>query len=214
MPDGVARDQLEQCIASQGWQAVPTSRDELASLGREPWNVVVIGARQVTGDTLLLCAEASRYSQTCTLVIAEDRDPLHIADVLRAGADDYLAAPYADEECAARLQSLILHAQHLAGRQRRGQVAFDFASRTVGDGTTVVALSAREWDVLVALLEADDQPLTGAELSTTLWGADSHQSTLATTISRLRRKLHDHGLSAFDIQTVRGQGYVARFRRA
>jgi DNA-binding response OmpR family regulator len=210
---GAPRDQLERCIASQGWRVVPITQQELDRVAREPWSVVVIGACTVTSETLLLCAEVARNPQTCTLVLAEDRDPQHVADALRAGADDYLATPYASEECAARLRSLILHAQHQAIRRRCGQVSFDFASRTIGDGVSVVSLSVREWDVLVALLEADDQPLTGAELSTTLWGESSHQSTLATTISRLRRKLQEHRLTALDIQTVRGEGYVAHFRR-
>jgi DNA-binding response OmpR family regulator len=155
----------------------------------------------------------SRDPLTPVLVVARDRDPRHIADILSVGVDDYLIEPFAVEEFVVRVQSLIARARDQDARRPDERLVFDVSSRSVVVGSQVVTFSIREWNLLVTLLEADGSPLTATQLAVALDRAALMPAAIAVTISRLRRKLRDRGIDALDIVSTRGQGYAIRIRR-
>jgi DNA-binding response OmpR family regulator len=83
-------------------------------------------------------------------------------------------------------------------------------SRTVGIGLRHATLSAREWSLLMLLLDADQQPVASSVIEEKIWGEVGRQSTLASVVSRLRDRLQAHRLPAIEILTVRGSGYAVR----
>jgi two-component system, OmpR family, response regulator len=176
------------------------------------WTLVIIVSTGNPAGLILRVAMASRFRGTRVLVVSDDRDTQHIADVLVAGADDYVIMPFDPVECRARIQALIA-GPHVATERRKQDLVFDFLKRTITSGPMFVALSAREWDVLISLLESDGRPMRADELATLIWGDARAEMAAVSTIARIRRRLHSHQFEVIDVVTVPGQGYRAVFRR-
>jgi len=125
---------------------------------------------------------------------------------LDSGADDYLVKPFALAELHARLRALARR-----GRRERpvvlsvGELTLDPARRLVRRRGADVALSAKEFAVLEALLCAAPAFLSAESLLEQAWDehADPFTNTVTVTIGRLRRKLGDPPV----IATTPGVGY-------
>ena len=124
---------------------------------------------------------------------------------LDSGADDYLVKPFDLSELLARIRALL---RRQAGRARElveiGGVRLDPAAHTVEYQGQPVALSAREFALLHALLEQPGVVLSREQLEEQLygWGEEVESNTIEVHIHNLRRKL-----SPGVIRTVRGVGY-------
>ncbi len=129
---------------------------------------------------------------------------------LDAGADDYLAKPFAMSELLARLRAL---ARRGAGRRERvlqlGRLAIDTVARTAAvDGATLV-LTTREFALLEVLAQRPGEVVARTDLWERCYdaAAEPNSNVIDVYVGYLRRKLERAGLTAA-IRTVRGAGYV------
>jgi two-component system, OmpR family, response regulator QseB len=125
---------------------------------------------------------------------------------LDAGADDYLVKPFELSELAARMRALLRrHLGRAAPRMALGALALDPATHTVTLDATPLALSAREYALLDALIARPGAILSRAQLEEKLYnwkdGVDSN--AVEVHLSSLRRKL-----GAGWIRNVRGLGWM------
>lgn len=132
---------------------------------------------------------------------------------LRAGADDYLAKPFALEELIARIQALGRRgATPIAATQLAvHDLHMDVQSRHVMRAGRSVALSPREFDLLQVLMQEPGRVFSRTELCERIWQRDHEYDTRTVEIfiTRLRKKV-DAGFSVPLIHTVRLQGYTVR----
>jgi len=125
---------------------------------------------------------------------------------LDLGADDYLAKPFAFTELAARVRALGRRSRPAAPPVlERAGLRVDVARRRVDRDGEPVALSRKEFGVLVELLLADGAAVSAEHLLEKVWDehADPFTTVVRFTIRQLRLKLRDPGL----VETVTGVGY-------
>jgi two-component system OmpR family response regulator len=176
------------------------------ALRGEPFDALLVDWQLPDGSGLdWLRARRHRGDRTPALMLtARDRLPQRI-EGLDAGADDYLVKPFAPEEVAARLRAVGRRAAGGAADARRfGDVVVDLAAKAVQSGGQPVALTAREWAVLEALVLRAGRIVPKADLERLVLGfeAELASNAIEVHVSALRRKL---GRALID--TVRGLGY-------
>ncbi len=126
---------------------------------------------------------------------------------LDAGADDYLAKPFAFKELLARVHALLRRPKHsFPDILTSGDISINTISRTVTYKGKLVFLTLKEFMVLEYLMHHLNKVVTRDELYSHAWDfADSSFSnTVDVHIKNLRKKIHDN---AKIIQTIRGVGY-------
>ena len=130
---------------------------------------------------------------------------------LGGGADDYMAKPFAPAELLARVDAILRRMSRVqrVGTLRRGDLVVDSERREVALDGRPVTLTAVEFDLLLALMEADGRVLTRGRLVDALdpQAGEILERSIDVYIRRLRRKLGDDPREPRYIQTVRGAGY-------
>jgi DNA-binding response OmpR family regulator len=148
--------------------------------------------------------------ETAVLVLSEHATPL---DVLRAfdhGADDVVAKPASYPELRARLAALLRRPRVRSGEIIRVRdLTIDLRARSVALAGAPIALTQREFSLLVHLAAEPERVFTKGELMDRLWGlpAECSSRTLESHACRLRQKLSAHGDRAWVIN-VWGVGYA------
>jgi DNA-binding response OmpR family regulator len=141
-------------------------------------------------------------------------DPFDRVVGLEIGADDYLPKPFEPRELLARLRAVLrrppLAAEPAARVLHFGRLAIDLGARAVRlDGETR-ALTAYQFDLLVALAERAGRVLSREQLLDAVKGEafDPFDRSIDVHIGRLRAAIEDDVKQPRRIITVRGVGYV------
>jgi two-component system response regulator QseB len=125
---------------------------------------------------------------------------------LDLGADDYLVKPFSLDELSARIRAVMRrHAGRAEPLISFGGLTLDPSARRVTCRGKQVALSAREFSLLEALLDRPGQALSRAQLEERLygWGEEVASNSVEVHVHNLRKKLGEDA-----IRTVRGVGYA------
>lgn len=162
------------------------------------------------GDGLEWLAARPRGSVPPTLILtARDALPDRISG-LDAGADDYLAKPFALDELAARVRAIL---RRPGARQQNvieaGGLSFDPASQTSRYNGVVIDLTRRELLLFELLLRRAGQVVPRRSIEDSLYTFDEPVSpnAIEAAVSRLRRKLEEMGCGE-RLHTIRGVGYM------
>jgi DNA-binding response OmpR family regulator len=128
---------------------------------------------------------------------------------LDAGADDYVAKPFAFAELAARIRAVLRRGSRPANAVLTvADLAVDRVNRTVQRAGHNIELSPKEFALLEYLMRHAGQPVTRTAIVEQVWklNFDTMTNVVDVYINYLRRKVdtgYDHAL----IRTVRGVGY-------
>lgn len=189
-----------------------TGEEAIAAVEAERYALALLDIGLPDGDGLevLRFLRRRRDGTPVILLTARDRLDQKVAG-LDAGADDYVVKPFDLGELMARIRAHIRRAEQRTSDVLTAKgVSVDIAARTVRLDGEAVAITAKEFKVLVALLRRIGAFVSKSELEDLLYedAANVESNTIETAIYSLRRKL-----GADLIVTARGLGYtIARDR--
>ena len=205
------RDMVRDHLRTRGYavDAVASGSEALSAVDGHGYDAVILdlGLPDMDGMDVLRALRQREPGAPPTLILTargalEDR-----LGGLDAGADDYVAKPFALPELEARLRAVLRR----PGARRPsllacGDLAFDPASRDATVGGLPLALTRGEAALLEELLVAGGHVVVRDRLEERIYdgGAEVTFNAIEATVSRLRRKLA--GASA-RIETIRGIGY-------
>ena len=191
--------------------AVHDGQEALDMILANPPHLVVLDVNlpSLDGFTILTRLRKAQCP-TRVLILTANGEVENRVKGLNAGADDYLAKPFAMDELLARVNVLGRRGGAIAESDvlRVGDVLMDVPHRRVTRKGERIELSPREFEVLQILMKEPGRIFTRNDICERIWQRD-HQydtRTVEIFIMRLRKKLEMKD-SPHLIQTVRGVGY-------
>jgi DNA-binding response OmpR family regulator len=178
-----------------------------AQLAARDVDLVVLDLGLPDGEGLELCRELRMAGRAVPVLVLTARSAMNRRiEGFDAGADDFLAKPFAVAELRARVKALGRRGALPRGtRIELGGTALDLAARRATSGGREVPVTAREWSILDLLVARDGRLVPRDEILDIVWGqtSASASASLDVMIGRIRRKLGEDL-----IRTVRGEGYA------
>ena len=205
---------VRQGLVEEG-HAVEVAADGAAALTAiadgPPFDLVVLDVMLPKRDGLdvLKSLRTLRIETPVLLLTARDGVADKVAG-LDAGADDYLAKPFAFEEFLARVRALLRRGRGRAEPVLRlADLSLDPATRAVLRGGRRISLTAREYALLEYFLRNTGRVLTRPMITQHVWGMDwdPESNIVDVYVGYLRRKVDADGESRL-VHTVRGAGYM------
>ena len=189
-------------------------REAIRTLAVDSPDAVILDVLMPGLDGLEVCRRMrATGDRTPVLMLTARSEVSERVAGLEAGADDYLAKPFAREELIARLRAL-LRRTGWEGEERAlrfEDLELDPFAHEAHRGGRLLELTRTEFLLLELLMRHPRQVLTRASIFDRVWGYDfgPASNSLEVYIGYLRRKTEAAGEPRL-LHTVRGVGYVLR----
>jgi two-component system, OmpR family, response regulator MprA len=219
--DPAVRQALARALALERYEIALAADGEeaLDLLAEGSYEVVLLDIVMPGISGLELCRRMRGSGNRTPVLMLTARDAIddRVAG-LDAGADDYLAKPFALRELMARVRALLRR----SGGESEGEdlhplvyadLTLDPVSYEVRRGERELMLTRTEFRLLELFLCHPRQVLTRSVIFEHIWGYDfgASSNALGVYIGYLRRKTQAGGEPCL-LHTVRGVGYVLRER--
>ncbi|ACU69420.1 two component transcriptional regulator, winged helix family [Catenulispora acidiphila DSM 44928] len=212
--DPAVRRSLEHALRRDGYDVVSVADGTSALAEHVAFrpDAVVLDILMPEPNGLEVCRALRSAGDDTPILMLTARDLVtdRVAG-LDAGADDYLAKPFALEELRARLRALLRRSGAQSEVLTFADVRLDLSGWRVERGGRRLELTKTELSLLELFLRNPQHVLSRTQIFESVWGYDfgPQSNALWVYISYLRGKLEADG-GARLIQTVRGLGYVLR----
>lgn len=173
------------------------------------------GARLLVLDVMLpgmdgfaVCTKIREESNTPILIVSAKTAKDDKLAGLLAGADDYIEKPYDIDIMLAKIAG-IFKRRYAQDEVVSGDLRLNRESRAVYKGDREISMTAKEFELLLCLIENQGKVLNKDYLFREIWGSDSfsEQQTLTVHMKWLREKIEEDPKHPVRIQTVWGVGY-------
>ena len=209
-------------LEREGYRVVEAldGRSALAAIALEAPALVVLDVMLPEVDGLSIVRAVRRTGRTPIIMLSARGTTADRIAGLAAGADDYLPKPFSPAELVVRVQRVLERSSGVAAAMaagpgrvlRRGDLVLDRDRHEVSVAGRDPSLTALEFRLLAALLEADGRVLSRDQLMNAVY-PDGETVVLDRTIDalvkRLREKLGDDAVRPRNVMTVRSVGYRA-----
>ncbi len=212
--DKLTADFVAKGLREEGYavDVVDNGRDGLFMATTETYDALVLDRMLPALDGLtLLKTLRGAGNHVPVLLLSALGDVDHRVEGLRAGADDYLAKPFAYSELSARLDGSLRRSRPEESEStclHAADLELDLLRREARRGGRRIELQPREFRVLEYLMRHAGRIVTRTMLLEAVWDYhfDPQTNVIDVHISRLRQKI-DQGSSVSLLHTVRGAGY-------
>lgn len=166
-------------------------------------------------DGFDICKQVRLVKNIPILMVSAKKEDIDKIRGLGLGADDYVVKPFSLSELVARVKAHLNRYDRLTDRQPRSNeiqirnITIDKLSRRVFLNEIELALTSKEYDLLLFFVINPNQVFTKEDLFERIWGMDSlgDLATVTVYISRLREKIEYNTSKPQYIETIWGVGY-------
>jgi len=190
---------------SRGDRAVEAFRDEKPDL-------VLLDLMLPGRSGVEICRDIRAESGVPIVMLTAKSDTSDVVLGLEAGADDYVAKPFAPRELIARVRTRLRRTSSEGIETIKvGDLTIAVESHQVRKGEDLVNLTPLEFDLLLALARQPKHVFTREQLLKQVWGYQNPADTRLVNvhIQRLRAKIEADPDNPEIVVTVRGVGYRA-----
>ena len=179
------------------------------------FDLIILDLMMPKIDGLQACMKIREFSNVPVIMLTakgEDSDKIM---GFECGADDYITKPFNILELKARIRALLRRAAASAQREReadrltQGSITLDLAERAAWRDGRPVDLTAKEFDLMVLLMQNPGRVYSRENLLNVVWGYEyiGDYRTVDVHIRRLREKLELDPANPEYIRTKWGVGY-------
>lgn len=188
----------------------------LTELRAEPYDLVVLDVMLPRAEGFDVLRSIREWSNVSVLLLTARGGQDDRLRGFASGADDYLAKPFHPPELVARIRAVLRRTAVSATRNQKaevlssGSISINLRSRTARAQSTILDLTAAEFDLLATLVESTGVVLSRDMLMQRVFSREFHPEdrSLDVIVSRLRRKLEAPAPTFAHIKTVRNAGYL------
>jgi DNA-binding response OmpR family regulator len=206
-------DLVDMYLRRDGYRVIQASSGEagLEAVARERPRLIVLDVGLPDRmDGLEVCRTLRSTSDVPIVILtARDTEVDRILG-LELGADDYVTKPFSPRELVARIRAILRRSEPTSRGDanailRVGEIEVDIHRHEVRASGQVVALTAREFDLLAYLADNEGLVLSRRQLLDGVWGTDwvGDDRTVDVHVRQLRKKL----AGTLPLSTVWGVGY-------
>jgi two-component system alkaline phosphatase synthesis response regulator PhoP len=205
---------LEDNLRFEGYATLSASNgaEALAIAGREALDLILLDVMMPAMSGWDVCRQLRRQGMDVPIIMltarAEEADRVQ---GLELGADDYVTKPFSLRELLARVRAVL---RRPGPREKFDEFAFGEVrvrrrARQVVRAGRDIALTRKEFDLLVYFIEHRGEIVTRDRLLDEVWGYEQFPTTrtVDTHVLRLRQKLEGDPERPAFILTVHRQGY-------
>jgi two-component system, OmpR family, response regulator len=215
--DPILSKNIKEALQSEGMECECVFDGYLAErrLKKGGFNCIIMDINLPGRNGYLLCQDFRQYDRSTPVLMLTAFDDL--ADKVKgfeSGADDYLTKPFFMRELLMRVR-VLLKRSALAAKHERGAAIFtaddiviDTLKKQVFRQNKEVALTPREYQILLRLCESAGEIISKEDFIKELWGSafNANTNTIEVYINFLRNKL-DKPFGKNSIKTKVGYGY-------
>jgi len=202
-------------LTSSGFDVDLVGRgDEVLEVFRNnPPDLVLLDVMLPGIDGIEVCRLIRKESMVPIVMLSAKGETQDIVRGLEVGADDYMQKPFRDKaELIARIRTRLRRTNSdVTGLLTIGDISIDVTAHEVHRGSTLIALTRLEFDLLVALAKEPGRVFTRDALLSEVWGYRHSTDTRLVNVhvQRLRSKIEHDAERPEIVMTVRGVGYKA-----
>ena len=204
-------------LENEGYQ-VDTGSDgeeavDKARMGQ--YDLIILDLMMPKIDGLQACMKIREFSNVPVIMLTAKGEDTDKIIGFECGADDYITKPFNILELKARIRALLRRAGAAAQQQReadrltQGSITLDLAERAAWRDGEPVDLTAKEFDLMVLLMQNPGRVYSRENLLNLVWGYEyiGEFRTVDVHIRRLREKLEPDPANPEHILTKWGVGY-------
>ena len=179
--DEAIRTELKTLLAANGYLPV----DEA------PCDLVLMDVNLPGESGFTLCRKLRQTSDTPVIFLTALGAVADKVKGLRGGAEDYIVKPFEPVELLARIEVVLRRAGKSEMHLRYGDIQVDIEKHTALKNGVPVALTPKEFDVLVFFMRNPDVAITREQLLSNIWGFDftGESRSVDIHVQQVRRKM-------------------------
>lgn len=178
---------------------------EVRTCMKEPVDLWVIDIMLPDTNGFSLFNEIKKvHPDVYTIFISARNQDIDRVAGLELGCDDYIPKPFMVRELIIKVNHLLRRSGENRPILSLGTYQLDLRRRQISDSTGQIFISAKEYELLLYLLDNENNVLSRDAILDSVWGIDYYGTdrVVDDTIRRLRKKV-----TGLKIKTIYGQGY-------
>lgn len=217
-------DLLEAVLLKEGFRRIykASSGSQALKLAQnlDP-DIIVLDIMLPDIDGFEVCRKLREFTFVPIIFLSARDEDVDKLLGLGMGGDDYITKPFSPKEVAFRIKAHFRRSEYWAnqekiekkGRWSFGDIEIDGEKGEVKKRGQRVTLTAKEYSLLLYLVQNAGRILSKNKILEKVWGQDfaGYDNTLMVHISHLRQKLEDDPAHPKHIITVKGLGYKLVF---